>query len=212
MSSYQGSILLSTSYFPPVQYFTHFINNRDITIECHENYLKQTYRNRCRILSPQGMQELTVPVERGSFHKVRISDLKIDYSGSWQKNHLRSLKTSYNSSAFYEFYIDEFSMCIENNHKFLLDLNMEILQICISILDLDNTIRRSNSYVSENKQTDDFRYTIHPKIRDIRFLTGSPEYFQVFATKSGFIPNLSILDLIFNMGPESFTYLKSYKQ
>lgn len=212
MDKESAEILFSTAYFPPLQYFVYFIEAGDIIIERYENYIKQTYRNRCKIYSPNGIQVLSVPVERGSFHKVNISLLKIDYSRPWQENHLRALKTAYNSSAFYEFYIDEIRDIIMSKHKFLFDLNMEILQNMLSILGLDNNIITTGSYKSIWEGNMDHRNTIHPKKDKRDFNNNIPEYFQVFSVKSGFIPNLSILDLIFNMGPESYSYLLSCKK
>ncbi len=212
MDKESAEILFSTAYFPPIQYFVYFIEAGDIIIERYENYIKQTYRNRCKIYSPNGIQILSVPVERGSFHKVNISLLKIDYSRPWQENHLRALKTAYNSSAFYEFYIDEIRDIIMSKHEFLFDLNMEILQNMLSIIGLDNNIITTGSYKSIWEDYMDHRNTIHPKKDKQDFSNNIPEYFQVFSVKSGFIPNLSILDLIFNMGPESYSYLISCKK
>lgn len=200
-------ILLSTAYFPPIQYYTCLSEADNIIIEAHENYSKQTYRNRCKIYSPNGIQVLSVPVERGSFHKVEISSLKIDYSRSWQENHLRALKTAYNSSAFYEFYIDEIRDIIMRNHKYLIDLNMEILKKSLSLLELEKNIAKTESYIDKSQSYRDLRNTIHPKKDDSQFIEKLDKYFQVFSVDNGFIPNLSILDLIFNMGPESNSYL-----
>lgn len=212
MPQQNSRILLSTAYFPPIQYFTLFVGGRKVIIEGHENYTKQTYRNRCKIYSPNGIQVLSVPVERGSFHKVNISDLRIDYSRSWQKDHLRALKTAYNSSAFYEFYIDEVSAIILKGYKYLLEMNMEALKIIMSVLELENHVSKSDKFEETMADVNDFRSTIHPKKEDVEFNAGLPEYFQVFAPETGFNPNLSILDLIFNMGPESYSYLMSYQK
>jgi hypothetical protein len=212
MEQESTGILLSTAYFPPIQYFTCLSEADNILIEAHENYSKQTYRNRCKIYSPNGIQVLSVPVERGSFHKVEISSLRIDYSRPWQKNHLRALKTAYNSSAFYEFYIDEISEIIIRDHRYLIDLNMEILEKLLSILELEISIIKTESYIGSTHYYTDLRDTIHPKKDDIKFIEKLDKYFQVFSVDNGFIPNLSILDLIFNMGPESATYLIDHKK
>lgn len=202
-----NDILLSTAYFPPIQYFAHLSEAENILIEVQENYIKQTYRNRCKIYSPNGMQILTVPVERGSFHKVKISSLRIDYSTQWQENHLRAFKTAYNSSAFYEFYIDEIMEIIMRKHRYLLDLNMEILDKFLPLLEIEKNITPTESYISNPSAYRDLRNTIHPKKSDRQFTERLPEYFQVFSVDSGFIPDLSILDLVFNTGPEAYSYL-----
>lgn len=211
--SIDGSpILLSTAYFPPIQYFTLFMEGSDIIIEGHENYTKQTYRNRCKIYSPNGVQVLSVPVERGSFHKVNITDLRIDYSRPWQNNHLRALKTAYSSSAFYEFYIDELAEIISQKYDYLIDMNMDMLGNLLALLELDNKLDISLSYKDKGTVDNDYRDSFHPKKEDQEFIYDIPEYFQVFSIEKGFVPNLSILDLIFNMGPEAYSYLLSCRK
>lgn len=207
-----NAILFSTAYFPPIQYFANITEADNIFIEVQENYIKQTYRNRCKIYSPNGLQILTVPVERGSFHKVKISSLRIDYSKPWQENHLRAFKTAYNSSAFYEFYIDEIREIIMRNHSYLLDLNMEILDKFISLLELDKNIIPTEAYIGSPSAYRDLRTAIHPKKHNRKFTECFPEYFQVFSVDSGYIPDLSILDLVFNTGPEAYSYLSGYKK
>ncbi|MDX2414063.1 MAG: WbqC family protein [Bacteroidales bacterium] len=203
-----NTILLSSAYFPPIRYFSELVRAESSYIEIHDNYIKQSYRNRCNILSPNGIQSLSVPVERGSFHKVAMKDLRIDYSRPWQRDHLRSLKTAYNSSAFYEYLKDDIELCIEKNHVFLLDMNMEILNIINNILELSLEIKTTVSYKAEATNMIDLRAAIHPKTDSRKLYAALPEYFQVFSPVLGFTPGLSILDLIFNMGPESFSYLK----
>ncbi|MCX6255506.1 MAG: WbqC family protein [Bacteroidia bacterium] len=119
-----AKILVSTAYLPPVEYFSLILRADEIFIEREENYLKQTYRNRCKILSAHGPQILSVPVYLGSLHKIPIKDIRIDYSKRWQQVHLRAMTASYNSSPFFEFYFENIEKIISKNHEFLLDLNI----------------------------------------------------------------------------------------
>jgi len=201
------SILLSTAYFPPIHYISELIKADNSFIEIHDNYIKQSYRNRCNILSPNGLQSLSVPVERGSFHTVPMKDLRIDYSRPWQRNHLRSLKTAYNSSAFYEYLKDDIEKCIKSENIFLLDLNMQILETISRILDLELKFQITDSYEAIPVGLLDLRAVIHPKTDNSEYYNSSLEYFQVFSPEQGFTPGLSILDLMFNMGREAYRFL-----
>ena len=126
-----GKILVSTAYLPPVEYFSLIHNADEVLIEREENYLKQTYRNRCYILSAHGPQVLSVPVYLGSFHKTPVKDIRIDYSKRWQQVHLRAMTASYRSSPFFEFYFEEIEKIISKNHEFLIDLNTELTEVIL---------------------------------------------------------------------------------
>jgi len=199
-----GKILISTAYLPPVEYFSLVTQTDQIIIEKEENYIKQTYRNRCYILSAQGIQLLSVPIFLGSLHKTHIKDIKIDYSKRWQQIHLRAMIASYNSSPYFEFYFENIEKIILKNHNFLLDLNMELLESILTLLHIKKTISYSTIFEPVCNSEYDFRYKISPKIES--HFPGKP-YFHVFNKKKSFVPGLSILDLIFNMGPDSTGYL-----
>ena len=178
-----------------------------VLIEQHETYPRQTYRNRCYIYSANGVIPLSIPVERGSFHKVKLTDIKIDKSRKWQREHIHAIKSAYNSSAFYEFYADTILQPLHGNHDYLIDLNMDILETIASILELDITIEKTSSFIKEyDDNYADLRYSLTPK-NELAFIPR--EYFQVFSPTHGFKPNLSIIDLLFNMGPETWSYLKT---
>ena len=199
-----GKILVSTAYFPPVEYFSLISRSDEILIEREENYLKQTYRNRCYILSAHGTQVLSIPVYLGSFHKTPIKDIRIDYSKRWKQVHLRAMAASYNSSPYFEFFFENIEKIILKNHDFLLDLNMEITESVFEILKLKNTISYTTNFEPVGEIENDLRYRITPK-GESHFAV--KEYFQVFNKGEGFVPGLSILDLVFNMGPEAVDYL-----
>jgi hypothetical protein len=199
-----GKILLSTAYLPPVRYFTVISQADEVLIEREENYLKQTYRNRCYILSAHGPQLLSVPVYLGSVHKTLIKDIRIDYSKRWQQVHLRAMTASYNSSPYFEYYFENIEKIISKNHEYLLDLNMELTEIIVSILKIKKTFSLTTVFKMNKASENDFRYTITPKRKSP---VPNKEYRQVFDKDGSFIPDLSIIDLIFNMGPEAVNYL-----
>ena len=200
-------LILSTAYYPPVQYFAEISKSGGVLIEQHETYPKQTYRNRCCIYSANGVLPLIIPVEKGSFHKVRLRDIKIDNSRKWQREHIHAIRSAYNSSAFFEFYADMILQPLESGHEYLIDLNMDLLHIIFNILELDINAGKTNSFVKKyGEQYRDMRYSISPKNE---MENTSREYFQVFSPVHGFKPNLSIIDLLFNMGPETWSYLRT---
>ena len=204
-------LILPTAYFPPLHYFAEITASGKLLIEQHETYPKQTYRNRCYIYSANGILPLSIPVERGSFHKVKLRDIKIDYSGKWQREHINAIRSAYNSSAFFEFYADEVMKPLYLNYKFLIDMNMDILHTIFNILEIDIPTAKTASFIKDygNNNYKDLRYEPEP---GRQMFSHAPGYFQVFASRHGFKAGLSIIDLLFNMGPESWSYLKTLNQ
>ncbi len=203
-------ILLSTAYLAPIQHYSKFFLPGSVYIEKHENFIKQTYRNRCIIYGANGPVVLSIPVIRGSFHKVFIRDLKIDYATSWQNMHFRSIESAYKSSPFYEFYIDDLRSFYTSKIRFLFDYNRKIQEIILDFLDVEQEILYTDEFVNPSVAgLWDYREKINPKkvIDDPHFKC--LEYTQVFSSKHGFIPNLSIIDLLFNLGPATSDYLRS---
>jgi len=199
-----GTILLSTGYLPPVEYFFRIAGADEILIEREEDYVKQTYRNRCHILSSNGPHLLSVPVYLGSIHKTPIKEIRIDYSKRWQQVHLRALTAAYASAPFFIFYFDEIEKIIHSSHTFLLDKNMDFLSMILKILKLDYRVSYTTVFEPVNKNDNDLRYSISPKKKSDYH---AKEYTQVFSPADKFVSGLSIIDLIFNMGPESVEYL-----
>lgn len=197
-------IYLSTAYLPPAEYFAGIMNSTKVFIEGEENYHKQTYRNRCRILASHGPEQLIIPVIKGSLHKTHIREIRIDYTKRWQKVHLGALKSAYNSSPFFLYYFENLEKIILKNHNFLTDLNMELLNEILRILKIDMTPVYTTEFLPLNTVEGDYRFTIDPKTKSFY---KQKEYFQVFNNVHGFVPGLSIVDLIFNAGPEAITYI-----
>jgi len=206
--SEEQRIVLSTSYFGPVQYFTKFLLPGQVYLEKHENFTKQTYRNRCLIFGANGPLSLTVPVKRGSFHKMKISELEIEHTYPWQENHWRSIESAYGSSPYFEFYQEEIHSLIHLRSQFLLDLNIGILKAILGLLRIDKKIIFTDDY-SKGGYNQDIRDKIHPKKRIPDPLFKPVEYVQVFQSKFGFQTNLSVLDLLFNTGPDAKSILEN---
>jgi len=193
-------VLLSTAYLAPVEYFTILANfEKKIFIEQHEYYVKQSYRNRCRIATSNGIMDLSIPVE--NVGKILIRDIKISEHCSWQIQHWRSIEAAYNSSPFFEYYKDDLQPFYEKKWKYLWDFNFEIQTKITELLDIEPEINFTERFI-ENKDEEfsDLRSLIHPKYKSSACLK---PYYQVFEQKFGFCKNLSIIDLLFNMGNEA---------
>jgi hypothetical protein len=199
-------ILLSTAYFPPVEYFAIIRKFPVVLIEKYENYSKQSYRNRCNILAANGLLPLVIPVKRIRGDKTVISEIKPDYTYNWQKLHRLSIESAYRSAPYYEYYIDEIIPFLEARHKYLLDLNSAILDRLMGILEITANRGFTDSYLKDPPPGFlDRRESIHPKTNKSKTgtITDSPRYNQVFGDRFDFVPGLSILDLLFNTGPDA---------
>ena len=232
------NVLLSTTYFGPIQWYQKLYRADEVWIEHHETFQKQTYRNRCVIATTQGTQALTVPVERISPSTLHlppstIKDIRISDHGNWRHLHWNALQSAYGDSPFFMYYEDDIRPFFERRWDFLLDFNEAIREKLCELLDIQPTVhytemkirRQGVQGVQDNSSTVsgnvlnslnslspclpiiDFRDSINPK-----HPTPDPDftprrYYQVYEAKHGFQPNLSIVDLLFNMGPEAIFYL-----
>lgn len=205
--------LLSTTYFGPVQWYQKLNASHTVYIEACETYAKQTFRNRCVIATANGTQALTVPVERPAdieLNRCPIRDLRISDHGRWRQLHWNALQSAYSESPFFEYYADDLRPFFERRYDYLFDYNMAIIETMCELLDVRPDIRLTCDYVPSaflHPGTIDYREAITPKHpADDPDFTPRP-YYQVFASRTGFIPNISILDLLFNMGPEGVFWL-----
>ena len=197
--------VLPLFYLPPVEYFAQLnSHNPDFVIEKHEHFPKQTYRNRANIYSPDGMLTLVVPVVKGSKGHTPVKDVRISYDFSWQRLHWMSLQGCYRRSAYFEYYEDDFAPFYEKKETFLFDYNDQLVRLLLKLLKIKAEINYTETYEAEYPALADFRHNIHPKKES--GLDQKP-YFQVFEERHGFMKNLSIVDLLFNQGPQSINYL-----
>lgn len=197
-----NDIILSTVYLPPAEYFYLIKRSGNFIIEKEENYIRQTSRNRCRILAANGIMTLSVPVIKASGIKSQVKDITIDYSKRWQQVHHGAITSAYGRSPYFEFYYYLFEKIIQKNHKFLIDLNDALLAVCLEILKIEKSITHTASFISRPGLAEDYR--IGSEFRKNHTFHVKP-YIQVFS--NNFVQDLSIIDMIFNVGPESYRYL-----
>ena len=204
--------ILSSTYFGPVQWYCKLNTYDKILLETCDNYIKQTYRNRCYIASPNGIQALSIPVERpeeNPLTKTKMKDIQISNHGNWRHIHWNALVSAYGESPFFEFYADDLRPFFEKEWKYLLDFNMDICQKMCELLDINPNIEKTDSFITDVTGIDDFRDSINPKHPSEDDDFEAKVYYQVYRERYGFQPNLSILDLLCNMGPEGIFWLKS---
>ena len=196
------NVLLSTTYFGPIQWYQKLYRADEVAIERCESFTKQTYRNRCIIATTQGTQALTVPVERT---KADMMTIRISDHGNWRHLHWNALQSAYGESPFFEYYEDDLRPFFQPDWEFLFDYNEAIRQKMCALLDIQPRVRFTDDYVREAEG--DYREIIRPKNAGPDADFQPRPYYQVYASKHGFLPNLSILDLLMNMGPESIFWL-----
>lgn len=208
--------LLQTTYFGPVQWYQKLKRYDHCVIEQYDSYQKQTYRNRCVIATANGLQALTVPVDHSplTIDHVQCKDLRISDHNQWRRVHWNALQSAYSESPFFEYYADDIRPFFEQKYEFLIDFNEAIRQKMCELLDIDTSVSYSSGFMVQgsgfrvqDSGFKDFREVIHAKHPqdDPEFQPRS--YWQVFQHRYGFQPNLSILDLLFCMGPEAVFYL-----
>ena len=193
-------------YLPPVSYFSALnAHDYEFLLEKEEHFPKQTYRNRTRIYSPNGALDLFLPVIKGSKYHTKIKDVKISYDFKWQRLHWLSLESCYRNSAYFEYYEDELAVFYNKKFEFLFDYNLEMLQWIFKQLKKPAEFNFTTEYIKEIAPENDYRTKNH--FKEPELIIPAKSYFQVFEDRMGFIPNLSIVDLLFNQGPQTKNYL-----
>ncbi len=192
-------LLLPTAYFGPISYYAILLQHPNCHIELHEHFIKQSIRNRCDIYGANGRLQLTIPKERKRSNKTIIKKILISYKQNWQKQHWNAIISSYNSSPYFKYYKDEFLPFFEKKEMFLIDFNQKLQTVILNILEKKEKIKTTTTYLHQGDFTDLRNHKWDFKQKEV--------YNQVFMEKHGFIANLSILDLLFNLGPESSDYL-----
>jgi hypothetical protein len=200
------NVLLSTAYLPPVEYFA-LLLSENAAIEREERYQKQSYRNRTVIMNGNGALNLIIPTVHDGRMGI-VKDVRIEYVTPWQRAHWRSIESAYNNTPYYLYYKDALKPFYEREYEFLFDFNLQLIQTLTKLLRLDGDIRTTTTF--EPYTSHDTRLLIHPKHsrkEDYPFRLKTP-YYQVFEDKFGFVPNLSVIDLLFNEGPQAAAYLR----
>ena len=195
-----NQIILPTSYFGPIPYYSILVNSNNYIFEKNENFVKQTTRNRCSIYSSYGKLNISIPRMRKNSSKSIIKDIRICYDEPWQKIHLKSIITCYNSSPFFDYYKEKISKIYESKATFLIDFNLKSHLLVMDFLKLNSSLNYTKKFEKIKKSADYRNYAFHSK--------EDYTYDQVYSTKNNFIKDLSVLDLIFNLGPESIDFLK----
>ena len=193
-------VLLPISYLGPVSYYSVMLQYEEIFIETKEYFIKQSFRNRCKITGANGTQMLTIPKERKSSDKTLISDISISNKDNWQKLHWQSIVSSYNSSPFFEYYKDELLPFYNTKHNNIFDFNLKLTKTILGFMQVEKKLNFTSKFQKECDVLD---------FRSSKFIfDNQEEYQQVFSEKQSFSPNLSILDVLFNLGPETTSYLE----
>lgn len=205
-----NEVILSSAYLGPVGYYAKLYAYDTVRLERYDHYMKQTYRNRCIIASADGPLALTLPTEKEDNPKCLMKDVRISDHGNWRHVHWNAFVAAYRHSPFFDYYADEFQYFFTHRFRFLFDFNLELCHWICEQIDIHPSIRPTDSYEKDFSEGDDFRERIHSK-RDYRY--SDPDfipkpYYQVFGERSGFLPDLSVADLLFNMGPESILVLR----
>lgn len=198
--------LLSTAYFPSVSWMALFSQRKEVCIDLLETYPKQSYRNRCHIATSHGVMKLSVPIKKLQGNKSKTKDIVIDYQQKWQQLHWRSIQTAYQSAPFFLYYQDDIEGLIKYEYSSLNEMNEKIIQELAILLGIQSQINYTHDFIPTENREEDFRFNIHPK-KDSPFLI--QPYYQTFSNQHGFLMDLSTLDLLFNLGPESIAYLES---
>lgn len=195
--------IIDNQYFGCIDYCSTLFLSKHIEIEQYDRWEKASFRNRCMVATANGMVNLTVPVESGRNQKTVFKEVKIDYSHNWQQQHWRTLVSAYNKSPFFEYYQQSVERLLTQKHSFLFDLDLEILNWIVKVLKLEVNILLTELYEKEypTKEIIDCRNKWLPK--NFQQKNNAIQYTQVFEKQTGFIPNLSILDLLFNEGPNA---------
>lgn len=198
--------LLPIFYLPPVSWFSVFLDqDSEVIFEQYENFPKQTYRNRANIYGANGKLSLIIPIHHNG--KRAMKDIEISYSENWQHLHWKSIKTAYQSSPYFEFYEDKLKQIFDSEEKSLIKFNLRALEIILNLLKTEKAYSLNEEYIGDPAEVN-YREKFSAK-QPTEF--EMEEYYQTFSDKLGFLPDLSIIDLLCNKGPESLTYIQNIK-
>ncbi|TGV00319.1 WbqC family protein [Flavivirga rizhaonensis] len=200
------NIIIHPTYFPNIAHFVAFVKAKVVVFETDDNFLKQTYRNRTDVYGANGKLTLNIPVIHSQKNRQKYRDVKIFNEEKWQSLHWKSLLSAYRTSPFFEYYEDELQPLFNTKADFILDFNLKCLEVVCDCLQLELNTSKSEIFQKTVEDKTDFRNLVNAKKKPSQHFD---IYTQVFSNKHGFIPNLSILDLLFNEGPNTLNYLES---
>ena len=200
------NIIIHPTYFPNIAHFTAMLQADEVTFEMDDNYQKQTYRNRTFIYGANGKLQLSIPIIHSQKDRQKYRDIKIYNTEKWQLVHWKSLETAYRTSPYFEFYEDDIQPLFSQKNEYLLDFNLKCIEVISECLQLELKTDKTELYEKTISDKTDFRPLANSR-KEAPFDFDS--YTQVFVDKHGFIPNLSILDLLFNEGTNALNYLNN---
>jgi hypothetical protein len=200
------TLLLSTAYLPPVPYFSALLKHDTVLMEKHENFIKQSYRNRCEILSANGKLILSIPLVKNAVKEL-ITEKKISYAENWQIKHWRAITSAYKNSPYFEYFEEEFKPFYFEKHEFLFEYNLGLIKTILKILRIKKEIIFTAEFQKDFPGNDLRSFTTRSTVSNPKSGTRNKEYYQVFSGKFGFTPDLSIIDLLFNKGLETKDHL-----
>ena len=199
-------LIIHPNYLPSTSHFLLMVNSKKVIFEINDNFLKQTYRNRTYIYGANGKLLLSIPVIHSQKNRKKFKDVKISYDQDWPSQHWKSLEISYRSSPFFEFFEDKLLYLYNKKEKYLIDFNIKSINILFEMLQIDLEYDFTNSYEENYSNMSDYRINSENfNSNEIKI----NKYTQVFESKHGFINNLSVLDLIFNEGPNAINFIKT---
>ena len=197
--------LFIPTYFAPISQYSEIINTDEVLFEVHDNFQKQSFRNRCYIFNTNGKQLLNIPVKHpNSSSRKQTKDTLVENATHWQDQHFKSLKTAYRNSPFFEFYVDDLAHIFEKKYTYLQDINIDTFLFVSEALQISSNFKKTSSY-TEVLESNDFRNLAAIKTQPKNLVK---PYIQMFDDKHGFLPNLSILDLLFMEGPNAISFLE----
>ena len=197
-------LILPTAYLPPLLQMALIVKSQEVFIDGKEHFIKQSFRNRTQIYGANGVLNLTIPIKKWKNH-TPTEKIEISSDESWQNQHWKSIESAYRTSPFFEFYEEDIKPLLFQSERNLLKFNQLFLKEILEMIGGSMTLKTQNGFVLSNP---DFRSIIHPRNEKIEELVTFPKYIQVFEEKQGFKPNLGILDLLFNLGPQTLQYLQ----
>ncbi len=199
-------VLLNLPYAGCVWHWARLVSGQPVVFEAHGLYQRRTQRSRTTILAANGPLDISVPVERNETLPYR--DIRINYSTPWHRQHLRALLSAYNSSAYFEYFIDDFQSLYNRAHTFLWDFNIELMHLIAQLLDVKISYQLTQSFTTADDNQTDLRIATEPRFAHLLRGSRAVPYYQLFTNKFGFVPDLSIFDLLFNLGPEAVFTLR----